>query len=783
MAPRPTKFVVQLSLILSVIFLISTIASLNADQNGASGPLITVGSINANGNQVSVGGSVLAQSSAVTTLTWNWGDGQITTGSFPQTHTYGGASSYTLIITAQDSSGNTGTATAQINVYPNAESGQLSSASPEIAVDTPKVASDGETVTVGGFAGAAAGGESISTINWNWGDGTTSSGNFPQTHVYTNQGSHQISITATDNNGNAGTITTSASTFTSSTTTPPIIPLISAKDQVSGLTVSLTGTIKAQAEGAQIDWSRSTIGWGDGTNTGFTTFSHTYTKYQAYTIQLNVYDTLNNYASQQIQLNLLPSSTPGGNSPSNLAPIINVNIVQNGLNVRMTGSAVPNPNVQGASVVQLLIDWGDGQVTNGFTQYTHTYSSADDYPIQITAIDSFGNKATIQQSLSVSPGIVTPGAGGTSSGPSSGGAQCTGNPTFTLNQPTVQGLSVTVSGNLGSTVTGGTINWGDGTNTPMAQYTHSYAAINTYPITVTVTDACGNSQSETAQATTSAVTSSPTITATATVSGYSVDVSGTLTPSAGAAIDYTKSTINWGDGQTTPVTQYTHTYPSTTQNSAPITIVVTAIDTHGNSITKSLSVTVPNTQSTSPGTTACPASSTPTITLNQPSVNGMQVTVSGTVGATVTSGTINWGDGETTPISQYTHTYTSAQTYPITVTVFDSCGDNNVAEQSVSFVSGVASPPIISVTASVAGRVVTLSGTLKASPQSDAQLDPSHTTVDWGDHVITNYPTYQHTYSDDGTFNIIIIAQDTHGNMNTQELTVNVGSVPTVSVT
>lgn len=775
-APRQIRSVSRLGFLFSILLLFA-VSVVNADQNGFSSPVITLGSINANGYAVTISGSVLAQSSPVSTLTWNWGDGSITTGSFPQSHTYGASpQTYTVIITATDSSGNTGTASIQLELFPNAQSSQLSSLPPQIAVDTPKVASDGETVTVGGFAGAAQSGESITSMNWNWGDGSSSSGQFPQTHVYTNQGSHQITITATDNNGNSGTITTTATTFTNAITSPQLIPKISATDQVSALTVTLNGNIAAQAPGAKIDWGRSNIDWGDGTRTSFSSFSHTYSKYQQYTISLNVYDTLGNYAQMQIPLNLLPSTTPGGNSPSNLAPVLNINIIQNGLTLKMTGSATVNPQVSGASIVQLLIDWGDGTVTNGFTQYTHTYSQADTYNIQITAIDSYGNKATVTQDTAVTPSIVSPGAGGTTSTTTT---QCAGAPTITLNSPSVSGLTVGISGATSNSVTSGTINWGDSYTTPLTQYTHTYSATKSYTITVTVSDACGNTQTAT---TTAAVTSSakypPIVSATASVSGYAVTVTGTVTASApGASIDFAKSSVNWGDGTSTPLSQYTHTYPSTTKNTAPITIVVTAIDTQGNTNTQQLSVTVPS------QTTTCQPS-TPTISLNQPAINGLQVSISGTTSKSVTGGTIDWGDGTVTSLSQYTHTYSAYLPYTIIVTVKDSCGSTNVARTFISPSTGVASPPTISVTASVSARTVTLTGTITASPLSGATIDSSHTTIDWGDHSITNYPTFQHTYQNSGTYTILIVATDTHGNRNSQVLpAVTVGSGASVSVT
>jgi len=51
--------------------------------------------------------------------------------------------------------------------------------------------------------GAAAPGASVTSIAWNWGDGATTTGFFPQSHTYTTQGQYTVRVTANYNDGSS----------------------------------------------------------------------------------------------------------------------------------------------------------------------------------------------------------------------------------------------------------------------------------------------------------------------------------------------------------------------------------------------------------------------------------------------------------------------------------------------------------------------------------------------------------------------------------------------------
>ena len=62
---------------------------------------------------------------------------------------------------------------------------------------------EGQTVTINGVATPGASGAPISSINWNWGDGRTSTGSFPQIHTYLQAGNYNVVVIAIDSNGQA----------------------------------------------------------------------------------------------------------------------------------------------------------------------------------------------------------------------------------------------------------------------------------------------------------------------------------------------------------------------------------------------------------------------------------------------------------------------------------------------------------------------------------------------------------------------------------------------------
>ena len=147
----------------------------------------------------------------------------------------------------------------------------------------------GQTVTISGSARITDPGAKLSSITWQWGDGTTStSKGLPASHTYAALGTYTVSAVATDNYG---------SSATSQVEVVIQPPLVSISSSVSGLTATVSGSAVAQATGSQL--STIVVQWGDGTANTITSFpaSHAYAGSGAYTITVTATDNLGLSAS------------------------------------------------------------------------------------------------------------------------------------------------------------------------------------------------------------------------------------------------------------------------------------------------------------------------------------------------------------------------------------------------------------------------------------------------------------------------------------------------------
>jgi hypothetical protein len=80
---------------------------------------VTLGTPQVSGASVTINGSATTSASgaSITSITWNWGRGRPTTSSFPATHTYSRAGTYTVQVTAFDSAGNQGSASTTVVIH------------------------------------------------------------------------------------------------------------------------------------------------------------------------------------------------------------------------------------------------------------------------------------------------------------------------------------------------------------------------------------------------------------------------------------------------------------------------------------------------------------------------------------------------------------------------------------------------------------------------------------------------------------------------------------------
>ncbi len=385
----------------------------------------------------------------------------------------------------------------------------------------------------------------------------------------------------------------------------------------------------------------------------------------------------------------------------------------------------------------------------------------------------------------------------------------TGVPTVTVNNPTPKpagtgaAVSVTFAVSSSTSITGVSVNWGDG-STPdslpgaATSDTHVYSSTGssktqTFTITVTATNSAGNGSGSTTETvndrppsvTISGVAPNPANTgATVNVNFSATDPDGTIS----------SISVNWGDGSPPDnlpgtATSDAHSYASP----GSFTMTVTATDNSGSTGQSTGSVTVQT-------------PTAPIVTVSAPTPNpantGATVTVTFTVSSStkVTGIAVNWGDGTASDslggkVTSDTHTYAStgsatSQTFTITVTATNSAGPGsgttsetvNDRPPTVTFIAVAPNPALT-------GSTVTLSF---ASTDPDGTV--SSISIDWGDGTTPSglpgtATSATHSYINTGnaksqTFTITITSTDNGGSTGSATGTIAINDrPPTVNIT
>lgn len=401
----------------------------------------------------------------------------------------------------------------------------------------------------------------------------------------------------------------------------------------------------------------------------------------------------------------------------------------------------------GASPYTYSWDFGDGSAAATTANPSHTYSISGTFTASVVVTDSSGASAKSSVTITVS-----------------GAASLVASASATPTSGTVP-LAVSFTGSATGGASPYNYSWafGDGGTGSGTTATHTYVSAGNYTATLTVTDSSGTKAKSNVKITVS--NSLPALLVTATASPSSgtapLSVSFTATSSSGTA-PYTAA-WQFGDGTAGSGTSTTHTYNSAGSYQASVTLTdstgrVGKASTYVNvtgGVTKPLAVYV--TTNVSGGTA--------------PLTISAQASISGGTGAYPT---ISWnlGDGTTqSGSSTVVHTYTSAGTYDITVTVTDSSGSTAKNGTTVT-VSG----------ALALGITVALNSTEGDAPFNETASasvfgGSSHfnaVTWDWGDGSTSTGTTVNHTYTTPGSYTITAKVTDSKGATATNTTSVKV---------
>ncbi len=444
---------------------------------------------------------------AFTGGTIGWGDGSadnaVVPGQTSYTHSYAdgdslGTNQYTITATASNSEG-TFVANTTVAVEPvpptvtiASDLGNLISASTVI----------GALYTID-LSAIEPGPNSVSGWVVNWGDGTSGTPDIQNmdgdpstlTHIYAQPSSsgtpYLITATATDN---VGTYDSNSLDVTVNSISDVPVLSISGNDTVtegSTFTLNLSQT-------AGDTFAGYTVNWGDGTAStlaaGTTSATHTYA--DAGTPGPWDYSITATGTNDQ---GTFPASSPVALTVNSVAPTVSISGLDSVLEGVIYTLDLSATEPTGGTVASWTINWGDGTISTilGNPQTTtHLYATsppddAPDFTIQASVTDDFGT--TTASPISVGYTQETPVFS------ISGDSSVDDGDTYTLDLNQTQGAPVA----------SWTINWGDGTDqdpdiqtvpntSPIVTHVYGPGATSgssTYTITVTASDAQGNSYS------------------------------------------------------------------------------------------------------------------------------------------------------------------------------------------------------------------------------------------------------------------------------------------------
>lgn len=165
------------------------------------------------------------------------------------------------------------------------------------------------------------------------------------------------------------------------------------------------------------------------------------------------------------------------------------------LTVVVSGTAVPGS--VNATIESILWDWGDNTTPEYHAfPHSHTYDETGTYTLAVSAFQSDGLTATRTKSISIVrqilPDITVGIVSTTTPAQTAGPAMVPGAPVLTLLEPVMDGMNVTVNGNLnaggpGVTISSVIIDWDDGnlTESPDLPATHRYSVAAIYTVNIT----------------------------------------------------------------------------------------------------------------------------------------------------------------------------------------------------------------------------------------------------------------------------------------------------------
>ncbi|MGI8867725.1 MAG: PKD domain-containing protein [Mycobacteriales bacterium] len=226
----------------------------------------------------------------------------------------------------------------------------------------------------------------IASYSWNYGDNSPAGSGATASHTYAAPGTYPVALTVTDNQGATNTVTKSVSV----TNTAPTAAFTSS---TAALVASFDGSGSADTDG-----TIASYGWnfGDGTAAGSgKTTNHVYAAPGTYAATLTVTD--NAGATGTITHNVTVAA-------ANQAPTAAFDASMVNLTGSFDGSSSSDPD---GTIASYAWTFGDG-ATATTAKPTHTYGGAGSYTVTLTVTDNSGATAQVTHTVVASSADAVP---------------------------------------------------------------------------------------------------------------------------------------------------------------------------------------------------------------------------------------------------------------------------------------------------------------------------------------------------------------------------------------
>ncbi|WP_289038247.1 PKD domain-containing protein [uncultured Zobellia sp.] len=471
---------------------------------------------------------------------------------------------------------------------------------------------------------------------------------------------------------------------------------------------------------------------------------HTFDKAGSYEVTLVTKDEVGISASDVIMITVEESK-------GNTAPVAKLSASKTSGTLPLTVGFTGSGSTDDTGVTAYSWDFKDGNSSDK-PDPSHTFESAGSYEVELTVTDAEGLKSketvsiTVESKENGAP-IAKPSASKTS-----------GTLPLTVN--------FTGSGSTDDTgVTAYSWDFKDGNSSDKSDPSHTFESAGSYEVELTVTDAEGLKNKETVSITVeSKENGAPVAKLSASKTSGTLPLTVNFTGS-GSTDDTGVTAYSWDfkDGNSSDKSDPSHTFESAGSYEVELTVT----DAEGLKDTKTVSIRVdaPANQPPIAKVGASTQSGQAPLTINFTGSNS-----SDDVG--VIAYMWDFKDGSTSNKSNPSHTFDSAGTYEVELTVADVDGLQNKETITVNVQAPVNNPPVAVAHANTLSGEAPLAVSFTGNDSSD---DKGVTRYDW--NISGNYSNEvnpSHVFTAPGFYDVSLTVTDAEGLTNTTSLGVNV---------